>query len=192
MKRAIANMDLDTFFVSCEPLRNSELEKKPVIIGGRDRGVVASCSYEVRKFGVRSAMPIKMALRLCPEAKVIKVNIYAFANLLQDLIVENPGLNYLREVIYAILVRRDFNIFAIFDLIRGAVILDKLFSGAELLQLATSFTVFGYRLSENIDLASNQEGVKTEVKSQVQAMDKQLLKYQNELNKMLSKRKKRC
>lgn len=65
-------MDLDTFFVSCERLRDSVLENQPVIIGGGDRGVVASCSYEARKFGVRSAMPLRMALRLCPEAKVIK------------------------------------------------------------------------------------------------------------------------
>jgi len=72
MERAIVHMDLDTFFVSCERLKNSDLEKQPVIIGGGDRGVVASCSYETRYFGVRSAMPIKMALRLCPEAKVIK------------------------------------------------------------------------------------------------------------------------
>lgn len=72
MERAIAHMDLDTFFVSCERLKNSELEKKPIIIGGGDRGVVASCSYETRFFGVRSAMPIKMALKLCPEARVIK------------------------------------------------------------------------------------------------------------------------
>jgi len=72
MERAIAHMDLDTFFVSCERLRASVLDKKPVIIGGGDRGVVASCSYEARKFGVRSAMPIRMALRLCPEAMVIK------------------------------------------------------------------------------------------------------------------------
>lgn len=65
-------MDLDTFFVSCERLKNSKLNGIPVIIGGGDRGVVASCSYESRYFGVRSAMPIKMALRLCPDAKVIK------------------------------------------------------------------------------------------------------------------------
>jgi len=69
---AIVHMDLDTFFVSCERLKNSSLNGIPVIIGGGDRGVVASCSYESRFFGVRSAMPIKMALRLCPEAKVIK------------------------------------------------------------------------------------------------------------------------
>ncbi|RMZ61247.1 DNA polymerase IV [Chryseobacterium nematophagum] len=72
VKRAIVHMDLDTFFVSCERLNNSKLIGLPVIIGGGDRGVVASCSYEARKFGVRSAMPIKMALKLCPDAKVIK------------------------------------------------------------------------------------------------------------------------
>ena len=65
-------MDMDTFFVSCERLNHSELNGIPLIIGGGDRGVVASCSYEARKFGVRSAMPIKMALRLCPDAKVVK------------------------------------------------------------------------------------------------------------------------
>lgn len=72
MKRTIAHMDLDTFFVSCERLQNSKLNGIPVIIGGGDRGVVASCSYEARYFGVRSAMPIRMALKLCPEAKVVK------------------------------------------------------------------------------------------------------------------------
>jgi len=81
MERAIAHMDLDTFFVSCERLKNSVLEKKPVIIGGGDRGVVASCSYEAREFGVRSAMPIKMALRLCPEALVIKGDMEYYSNM---------------------------------------------------------------------------------------------------------------
>ena len=81
MNRAIVHMDLDTFFVSCERLKNSELEKIPLIIGGGDRGVVASCSYEARCFGVRSAMPIKMALRLCPEAKVIKGDMDHYSNM---------------------------------------------------------------------------------------------------------------
>lgn len=81
MKRSIVHMDLDTFFVSCERLKNSELVGKPVIIGGGDRGVVASCSYETRFFGVRSAMPIKMALRLCPEARVIKGDMEMYSNL---------------------------------------------------------------------------------------------------------------
>jgi hypothetical protein len=53
----------------------------PLIIGGGERGVVASCSYETRYFGVRSAMPIKMALRLCPEAKVIKGDMEMYSNM---------------------------------------------------------------------------------------------------------------
>jgi len=61
--RHIVHMDLDTFFVSCERLLDSRLEEKPVLIGGTsDRGVVASCSYEARKFGVHSAMPMRLAL----------------------------------------------------------------------------------------------------------------------------------
>jgi len=73
--RAIAHIDLDTFFVSCERLIDSRLEGKPVLIGGTtDRGVVASCSYEARTFGIHSAMPMKMARQLCPEAIVIRGN----------------------------------------------------------------------------------------------------------------------
>jgi DNA polymerase-4 len=66
-------MDMDTFFVSVERLINSGLRGKPVIIGSlSDRGVVASCSYEARMFGVHSAMPMKMALNLCRDAIVIR------------------------------------------------------------------------------------------------------------------------
>lgn len=72
MDRAIVHMDLDTFFVSCERKNNSKLNGVPIIIGGGDRGVVASCSYESRYYGVRSAMSLKLALKLCPEAKVIR------------------------------------------------------------------------------------------------------------------------
>jgi DNA polymerase-4 len=81
MKRAIVHMDLDTFFVSCERLTNSALEGIPLIIGGGDRGVVASCSYEARRFGVRSAMPTAMALKLCPQAKVIKGDMERYSQL---------------------------------------------------------------------------------------------------------------
>lgn len=81
MERAIVHMDLDTFFVSCERLENSQLVGIPLIIGGGDRGVVASCSYEARTFGVHSAMPIKMALRLCPQAKVLKGDMERYSQL---------------------------------------------------------------------------------------------------------------
>ncbi|MDG1351320.1 MAG: DNA polymerase IV [Crocinitomicaceae bacterium] len=73
--RSIVHMDLDTFFVSCERLLDSRLNNKPILIGGTsDRGVVASCSYEARKFGIHSAMPMRMAKQRCPEAIVIKGN----------------------------------------------------------------------------------------------------------------------
>ncbi|MFM1933055.1 MAG: hypothetical protein RL226_2358 [Bacteroidota bacterium] len=74
-ERSIMHMDLDTFFVSVERLQDSRLDGKPILIGGTsDRGVVASCSYEARRFGVHSGMPMKMARMLCPEAMVIRGN----------------------------------------------------------------------------------------------------------------------
>ena len=70
--RTIAHLDLDTFFVSVECLKNPKLKGKPLLIGGHsDRAVVASCSYEARKFGIHSAMPMKLAKRLCPQALII-------------------------------------------------------------------------------------------------------------------------
>ncbi|MEN8786358.1 MAG: DNA polymerase IV [Flavobacteriales bacterium] len=74
-KRSILHMDLDTFFVSVERLLDSRLNNVPVLLGGiSDRGVVASCSYEARKFGVHSGMPMRMAKALCPEAAIIRGN----------------------------------------------------------------------------------------------------------------------
>jgi DNA polymerase-4 len=73
--RSIVHMDLDTFFVSCERKLDNRLIGKPILIGGTsDRGVVASCSYEARQFGIHSAMPMKMARERCPEAIIIKGN----------------------------------------------------------------------------------------------------------------------
>ncbi|MDF2158554.1 DNA polymerase IV [Algoriphagus sp. CAU 1675] len=72
-KRSIAHMDLDSFFVSVERLYDSRLNGKPILIGGSgDRGVVASCSYEARRYGVHSAMPMRTARQLCPEALIIR------------------------------------------------------------------------------------------------------------------------
>ena len=90
--RAILHMDLDSFFVSVECLKNSSLKGKPLLIGGTSsRGVVASCSYEARRFGVHSAMPMKMALRLCPQPIVLRgdMDTYAtYSHLVTDIIAE--------------------------------------------------------------------------------------------------------
>ena len=78
--RSILHMDLDAFFISVECLRDGRLKNKPLIIGGKSgRGVVAACSYETRKFGVHSAMPMKLALQLCPDAIVISGDAEAYS-----------------------------------------------------------------------------------------------------------------
>lgn len=91
-RKSIVHLDLDTFFVSVERLVNSKLEGKPVIIGGTsDRGVVASCSYEARLYGVHSAMPMKMARMLCSDAIVVRgdAELYSkYSHTVSDIISE--------------------------------------------------------------------------------------------------------
>jgi DNA polymerase-4 len=80
MDRNIIHLDLDAFFVAVERKNNRKLEGIPLIIGGSSRrGVVAACSYETRKFGVHSAMPMYLALQLCPDAKVISGDVEAYS-----------------------------------------------------------------------------------------------------------------
>jgi len=95
-KRSIVHMDLDAFFVSVECLRDSRLKGIPLIIGGSGgRGVVSSCSYEARRFGVHSAMPTRMALQLCPDAKIISGDMEAYSyysRMVTDIIREDAPL----------------------------------------------------------------------------------------------------
>ena len=96
MKKSILHLDLDTFFVSVERLLNSELLKKPVLVGGTgSRGVVAACSYETRRYGVRSGMAMKMARQLCPQAVVIRGNAgtyMKYSTLITDIIRDTVPL----------------------------------------------------------------------------------------------------
>jgi DNA polymerase IV len=94
--RSILHLDLDTFFVSVERLRDSRLNGRPVIIGGgSDRGVVSTCSYEARSYGVSSAMPMKMARAMCPEAVFIRgdMELYSkYSHMVTEIIAEKSPL----------------------------------------------------------------------------------------------------
>ncbi|WP_395801888.1 DNA polymerase IV [Daejeonella sp.] len=95
-EKQIIHIDQDAFFVSVELLKNSSLVGKPVIIGGTsDRGVVASCSYEARKFGIHSAMPSRMAKQLCPHAIFIRGNMEEYSkysHIVTDILQEKVPL----------------------------------------------------------------------------------------------------
>ncbi len=94
--RTIVHLDLDTFFVSVERLQNSKLIGKPILIGGTsDRGVVASCSYEARTYGIHSAMPMKLARMLCKDAIVIRGDMdqYSkYSRMVSSIIEENAPI----------------------------------------------------------------------------------------------------
>ena len=95
-ERSIVHLDQDTFFVSVERLRDSRLVGRPVIVGGMgDRGVVSSCSYEARQFGVHSAMPMKLARRLCADATCIRgdMELYSrYSKMVTEIIAERAPL----------------------------------------------------------------------------------------------------
>ncbi|MHC4559152.1 MAG: DNA polymerase IV, partial [Planctomycetota bacterium] len=85
--RQIIHVDMDAFYASVEQLDNPNLVGKAVIVGGdpQKRGVVSATSYEARKFGVRSAMPMSQAVRLCPNAMVLPVRMKRYAELSQQI-----------------------------------------------------------------------------------------------------------
>lgn len=94
--RTIAHFDLDAFFVNVECLKNPKLRGRPLLVGGKsDRAVVAACSYEARAFGIRSAMPMKLARRLCPQATIISGDMESYSKysgMVTDIIKESVPL----------------------------------------------------------------------------------------------------
>lgn len=95
-ERSIIHMDMDAFFVAVECKKQPALKGLPLIVGGSSRrGVVAACSYEARKFGVHSAMPMYLALQLCPDAKVISGDMEAYSqnsHLVTEIIADRAPL----------------------------------------------------------------------------------------------------
>lgn len=91
--RTIAHYDLDAFYVNVECVKNPKLKGIPLLVGGHtDRAVVAACSYEARKFGIHSAMPMKLAKRLCPHATIISgdMDTYSkYSGLVTDIIQDS-------------------------------------------------------------------------------------------------------
>ena len=93
MGRIILHVDMDAFFASVEQLDNKSLRGKPVIVGGvSERGVVSTCSYEARKYGVHSAMPIFIARKLCPHGIFVRTRFYRYKE------ISNKVFNILRDV----------------------------------------------------------------------------------------------
>lgn len=93
MNKIILHVDMDAFFASVEQLDNKKLRGKPVIVGGvSERGVVSTCSYEARRFGVHSAMPIFIARKLCPHGIYVRTRMYRYKE------ISNKVFNILREV----------------------------------------------------------------------------------------------
>lgn len=93
MERLILHVDMDAFFASVEQLDNKNLRGKLVIVGGvSERGVVSTCSYEARKYGIHSAMPIFIARKLCPHGIYLRTRIYRYKE------VSSEVFNILKDV----------------------------------------------------------------------------------------------
>jgi DNA polymerase-4 len=101
MSRTILHLDLDAFYCAVEENQNPQLRGKPFAVGGKpdERGVVSSCSYAARKFGVRSAMPMSRALRLCPGLVIVPGHHHLYGEVSKQVMERLSGLTPLIEQI---------------------------------------------------------------------------------------------
>ena len=86
MSRTILHLDLDAFYCAVEEQRDTSLKGKPFAVGGRpeERGVISSCSYAARRFGIRSAMPMARAIKLYPDLIVVTPNYKVYSQVSRD------------------------------------------------------------------------------------------------------------
>ena len=115
MSKVIVHIDLNAFFVRAEEIRNPDLENKAVAIGHLGRGgVVSTCSYEARKFGVRSAMPMNKAVKLCPHLIIVKPDYHFYVSM------SHQFRNYIYSITKKVEVASVDELFADFtDVIKG-------------------------------------------------------------------------
>src|ERR1017187_7327591 len=94
------HVDMDAFFVSVEELYDPSLKGKPVVVGGRpdERGVVSAASYEARKFGVHSAMPLRTAYKMCPQAIFVEGHPSRYKDVSQKVYAELTAFSPLVEM----------------------------------------------------------------------------------------------
>src|SRR5665811_919538 len=97
-RRIVLHVDMDSFFASVEIREKPELKGLPVVVGsdtkgGSGRGVVSTCSYEARKYGIHSAMPISQAYKLCPDAVFVPVNMKLYAQVSANLMEIMKGFS---------------------------------------------------------------------------------------------------
>ena len=128
MAKVIVHIDLNAFFVRAEEIRNPELENKPVAIGHLGRGgVVSTCSYEARKFGVRSAMPMNKAVKLCPDLIIVPGDYRFYVTLSHEF------KNFVREITPKVESASIDELFADFtDIVKGKKNIESYFKNIQL------------------------------------------------------------
>jgi DNA polymerase-4 len=177
MARQILHIDMDAFFAAVEQRDHPEYQGKPVIVGadpkdGKGRGVVSTCSYEARKFGVHSAMPISKAYQLCPRGIYLRPNINLYAEISDEIFKMLEQFTDLVEVI---------SIDEAFLDITGSI---KLLGSAKEIAIKIKKNIFQeQRLSASVGIAPNKFLAK--IASDLEKPDGLVIVNENEIEQFL-------